>query len=44
LNNVHGLFIVAITWLYGHKIYKLEGIGIVCALLGCIVMMMDPSA
>ena len=45
LNNVHGLFIVAINATFlGIKCVRSEYIGIAFAIGGCVCMMLDPSA
>lgn len=44
LNNVHGLFIVVIGFFNGQKIYLGEWGGLATAIVGCVIMMTDPSA
>ena len=44
LNNVHGLFIVVINTVLGVTPVKEEMIGISVSIVGCILMITDPSA
>jgi hypothetical protein len=42
MNNVHGLFIVAINFILGYKILIGECRGVILALAGCIFILYDP--
>ena len=44
LNNVHGLFIVLIGFFQGEDVTKKEWKGLLIQIIGCILMMVDPSA
>jgi drug/metabolite transporter (DMT)-like permease len=43
-NNIHGLFIVLITYFLGTHPYKKEWLGVFLAIIGCSFMIMDPKA
>ena len=43
-NNVHGLYIVMISYFLGVIPNRLEWFGVIAALIGCALMIFDPSA
>ena len=43
-NNIHGLFIVLIGVIMGKRPHRLEMIGVLLALAGCVFMIVDPKA
>ena len=44
ISNLHGLFIVIIGFFSGAKILKGEITGLFTAIVGCVMIMMDPNA
>ena len=43
-NNVHGLYIVMISYFMGVIPVRMEWLGVACALIGCALMIFDPKA